>query len=137
MEALDLFIRMYGYPALFGGMVLEQFVPPMPGEPLLLGAGALAGNGRLSPENSRAMKEKSHRAPRRCYRSGVWTLHGTQTWRLDGHSLYSAQRPAGPRDFEADHRPVRPAAGQFRRRRPAAEDGRRSARSDLAIGQRH
>src|SRR5437870_1832290 len=48
MEALDLFIRMYGYPALFGGMVLEQFVPPMPGEPLLLGAGALAGNGRLS-----------------------------------------------------------------------------------------
>ncbi len=48
METLDLFIRMYGYPALFGGMVLEQFVPPMPGEPLLLGAGALAGNGRLS-----------------------------------------------------------------------------------------
>src|SRR5437899_11836384 len=48
MEALDLFIRMYGYPALFGGMVLEQFVPPMPGEPLLLGAGALAGNGRPS-----------------------------------------------------------------------------------------
>src|SRR5438445_310439 len=83
------------------------------------------------------MKEKSHRAPRRCYRSGVWTLRGTQTRRLDGHSLYSAQRPAGPRDFEADHRPVRPAAGQFRRRRPAAEDGRRSARSDLAIGQRH
>ena len=32
-----------------------------------------------SPENSRAMKEKSHRAPRRRYRSGVWTLHGTQT----------------------------------------------------------
>src|SRR2546429_8800900 len=48
MDSLDLFIRTYGYPALFGGMVLEQFVPPMPGEPLLLGAGALAGNGRLS-----------------------------------------------------------------------------------------
>jgi membrane protein DedA with SNARE-associated domain len=43
METLDLFVRLYGYPALFGGMVLEQFVPPMPGEPLLLGAGALAG----------------------------------------------------------------------------------------------
>src|SRR5438552_3557633 len=48
MDSFDLFIRTYGYPALFGGMVLEQFVPPMPGEPLLLGAGALAGNGRLS-----------------------------------------------------------------------------------------
>ena len=48
MESLDLFIRMYGYPALFGGMVIEQFVPPIAGEPLLLGVGALAGNGRLS-----------------------------------------------------------------------------------------
>jgi membrane protein DedA with SNARE-associated domain len=48
VESLDLFIRTYGYPALFGGMVIEQFIPPMPGEPLLLGAGALAGNGRLS-----------------------------------------------------------------------------------------
>lgn len=48
MESLDVFIRAYGYPALFGSMVLEQFVPPMAGEPLLLGAGALAGNGRFS-----------------------------------------------------------------------------------------
>jgi membrane protein DedA with SNARE-associated domain len=48
METLDVFIRTYGYPALFGGMVIEQFVPPMAGEPLLLGAGALAGNGRIS-----------------------------------------------------------------------------------------
>src|SRR5262245_29518532 len=47
MEGLDLFIHTYGYPALFGGMLLEQFVPPMPGEPLLLGAGALAGTGHL------------------------------------------------------------------------------------------
>ncbi|HEX9382836.1 MAG TPA: VTT domain-containing protein [Gemmatimonadaceae bacterium] len=45
MESLEVFIRTYGYPALFGGMVMEQFVPPMPGEPLLLGAGALAGTG--------------------------------------------------------------------------------------------
>src|SRR2546428_10319629 len=48
MDSLDLFIRTYGYPAMLGGMVLEQSVPPMPGEPILLGAGALAGNGRLS-----------------------------------------------------------------------------------------
>jgi membrane protein DedA with SNARE-associated domain len=47
MESLDLFIRTYGYPALFGSMVLEQFVPPMAGEPLLLGAGALAGTGHF------------------------------------------------------------------------------------------
>lgn len=36
IESLDVFIRTYGYPALFGGMVIEKFVPPMPGEPLLL-----------------------------------------------------------------------------------------------------
>lgn len=48
MESLDLFIRTYGYAALLAGMVIEQFVPPIAGEPLLLGAGALAGNGRLS-----------------------------------------------------------------------------------------
>src|SRR4026207_1975373 len=47
MESVDAFIRQYGYSALFVGMVLEQFVPPMPGEPLLLGAGALAGTGPL------------------------------------------------------------------------------------------
>src|SRR5213594_1264107 len=93
------------------------------------------GGGETSPENSRTMKEKSHRATHRCYRSGVWTLHGTQTWRLDGHSLYSAQRPPGPWDFEADHRPVRPAARQLGRRRPAVEGHRRPARSHLAIGQ--
>ena len=47
MESLEIFIRTYGYPALFGGMVMEQFVPPLPGEPLLLGAGALAGTGHF------------------------------------------------------------------------------------------
>jgi membrane protein DedA with SNARE-associated domain len=47
VENLDVFIRTYGYPALFGVMVIEQFVPPMPGEPVLLGAGALAGTGHL------------------------------------------------------------------------------------------
>ena len=48
IESLDLFIRTYGYPALFGTMVVEQFVPPLAGEPILLGAGALAGTGRWS-----------------------------------------------------------------------------------------
>jgi hypothetical protein len=48
MESLELLVRLYGCPALFGGMVLEQFVPPFPDEPLLFGASALAGNGRLS-----------------------------------------------------------------------------------------
>ena len=47
METLDVLIRVYGYPALFGGMFVEQFVPPLPGEPLLLGAGALAGTGHF------------------------------------------------------------------------------------------
>src|SRR5207245_5246554 len=87
-----------------------------------------------SPENSRTMKEKSHRVPRRCYRSGVWTLRGTQTRRLDGHSLYNADAFPGPRDFDADYRPLRSAARQFRRRRHFAEGGRRSARPDMAPG---
>lgn len=39
MESLDLFIRLYGYPALFAGMVIEQFVPPIAGEPVLLAVG--------------------------------------------------------------------------------------------------
>ena len=33
MDSLDLLIRAYGYPAIFGAMVLEQFVPPLAGEP--------------------------------------------------------------------------------------------------------
>jgi membrane protein DedA with SNARE-associated domain len=47
MAGLEAFIRAYGYPALFGAMVIEQFVPPMAGEPLLLGAGALAGTAHF------------------------------------------------------------------------------------------
>ena len=45
MEGLDAFIHTYGSAALFGAMVIEQFVPPLAGEPILLGAGALAGTG--------------------------------------------------------------------------------------------
>jgi hypothetical protein len=36
------------------------------------------------------MKEKSHRATRRCYRSGVDVLRGTHERRLDGYRLYIA-----------------------------------------------
>jgi membrane protein DedA with SNARE-associated domain len=47
MQDLDAFIRSYGYPAVFAGVMGEQFAP-IPGEPLLLAAGALAGTGHLS-----------------------------------------------------------------------------------------
>ena len=46
MEDLGAFIRSYGYPAVFAGVMGEQFAP-IPGEPLLLAAGALAGTGHL------------------------------------------------------------------------------------------
>jgi membrane protein DedA with SNARE-associated domain len=46
MADLDAFIRSYGYPAIFAGVMGEQFAP-IPGEPLLLAAGALAGTGYL------------------------------------------------------------------------------------------
>jgi len=45
--SVDAALGSYGYPAIFAGMALEQFVPPMPGEPLLLAAGAVAGAGHL------------------------------------------------------------------------------------------
>src|SRR5713101_2198450 len=44
---------------------------------------------------SRTMRQKSHRATRRCYRSGVDALRGTHTRRLDGHSLYTASHLPG------------------------------------------
>jgi membrane protein DedA with SNARE-associated domain len=47
VQDLDAFIRSYGYPAVFAGVMGEQFAP-IPGEPLLLAAGALAGTGHLS-----------------------------------------------------------------------------------------
>src|SRR6267378_6699353 len=75
------------------------------------------------------MKEESHRASELCEKSVDKTTHRTKPRRLDGHSLYSAQRPPGPWDFQADHREVRPAARQFRRRRHSPQGGRRSART--------
>ncbi len=46
MGDLDSFIRHYGYPAIFVGVMGEQFAP-IPGEPFLIAAGALAGTGHL------------------------------------------------------------------------------------------
>ena len=43
------------------------------------------------------MKEKSHRASQRCYRSGVETLLRTHARRLDGYSLYTANHLRVPR----------------------------------------
>jgi hypothetical protein len=83
------------------------------------------------------MKRKSHRVLEVCEKSGVETPSHTTPRRLDGHSLYSAEHAAGPREFQTDHRPLRSAARQLRRRRRAAEGDRRSTRPDLALGQRH
>src|SRR5713226_967676 len=44
----------------------------------------------ISLENSRKMKEKSHRASQRCYRCGVETRLHAHARRLDGYRLYSA-----------------------------------------------
>src|SRR5882672_12839126 len=44
------------------------------------------------------MKEESHRASEVCEKSVDKTTHRTKPRRLDGHSLYSAQRPPGPWD---------------------------------------
>ncbi len=48
MDTVDIYIRAYGYPALFGGMLLQQLLPFIPGEPFLLAAGALAGAGHFN-----------------------------------------------------------------------------------------
>src|SRR5256712_12672517 len=56
----------------------------------LLRKDGVQGVEETSLDYSQTMKEKSHRVSRRCYRSGVDALRGTQTRRLDGHTLYSA-----------------------------------------------
>jgi hypothetical protein len=55
----------------------------------------------LGLENSREMKEKSHRATRRCYRSGVDALRGPYERRLDGYRLYNPSDLPGRRVCEA------------------------------------
>src|SRR5439155_1842536 len=99
-------------------------------------SGGLHGSSRdarppPSPDYSRTVKEKSHRVARRCYRSGVWTLRGTQTRRLDGHRLYSPADLPLPWEFATGHRRVRHSAREFGWRRDAPESrGSRAGADD-------
>ena len=99
------------------------------------GSGA-AGARRPSAslENSRKMKEKSHRATRRCYRSGVDALRGTHERRLDGYRLYSASDLPRRRVCEAGRRPLRPAGRQRRRRLDAGQSPGHPAGPERAVG---
>src|SRR5262249_29691090 len=47
-HAIDLLIR-YGYAVVFGVVLAEQIGLPVPSQLLLVGAGGLAGSGRLNP----------------------------------------------------------------------------------------
>src|SRR6185295_9622504 len=47
-HAIDLLIR-YGYAVVFGVVLAEQIGLPVPSQLLLVGAGGMAGNGRLNP----------------------------------------------------------------------------------------
>jgi membrane protein DedA with SNARE-associated domain len=48
MNSLSSFLAAYGYLAVFGGVVIQQVVALVLGEPFLVGAGALIGTRRLS-----------------------------------------------------------------------------------------
>src|SRR5881628_1806471 len=87
-----------------------------------------------SLDYSRTMKEKSHRVSRRCYRSGVWSLRGTQTRRLDGHSLYSASHVPIRAERQAGGRGVRHSGRQLGRWSDPAEGHRHSLGADQAFG---
>ena len=95
---------------------------------------SLGGTHHTSLDNSRTMKEKSHRASRGCYRSGVGTLHGTRTRRLDGYRLYSASDLQRRRLRKGGRRPLRCALCQLRWRRGVAQGDRHPARADQAVG---
>src|SRR5439155_193404 len=88
----------------------------------------------FSLENSRKMKEKSHRAPRECYRSVVQALRGTQTRRLDGYRLYSASDLPGRGVREARGGSLRPAGCQFRWRLGAVQGPGHRVGTDPAVG---
>ena len=75
-----------------------------------------------SLENSRKMKEKSHRAPRRCYESVAEALRDTNARRLDGYRLYNPSDLPGRWVWQAGRRPLR-SAGRQRRRGLGAVQG--------------
>src|SRR5213592_3032447 len=89
---------------------------------------------KTSLDYSRTMKEKSHRVSRRCYRSGVDALRGTQTRRLDGHTLYSASHVQIRAERQAAGRRLRPAARQLRWWGDPAQGDRHPVRVDQAAG---
>src|SRR5712692_4970389 len=101
-------------------------------------AGLLSGGVTLklapSLENSRKMKEKSHRAARRCYRSGSETFLRPNARRLDGYRLYTASHVWIRAQSEADRGRLRHAARQFGRRGGAAEESRYPVAGDEAFG---
>ena len=76
------------------------------------------------------MKDKSHRAPHRCYRSGVWTLRRPTTRRPDGYRLYSPVDLPMPGSSSADRGPVRHATRQLGWRPGAAQSRGRAAAVD-------
>src|SRR6266852_1888515 len=80
------------------------------------------------------MREESHRASRRCYRSGSQTFLRYHARRLDGYSLYSARHVWIRAQSEADRGRLRHAARQFGRRGGAAEESRYPVAGDEAFG---
>src|SRR6266542_1005857 len=85
-------------------------------------------------DNSRRMKEKSHRAPQGCDKSGDKTLPHSTTRRLDGYRLYSASHVRIRSEKEAGGRSLRLGARQLRRRRDLAQGDRYPARADQGLG---
>src|SRR5207245_185582 len=80
------------------------------------------------------MKEKSHRVSRRCYRSGVDALRGTQPRRLDGHTLYSASYLQIRAERQAAGGRLRHAARQLRWWGAPAQGDRHPVGVDQAAG---
>src|SRR6266511_2910625 len=85
-------------------------------------------------DNSRRMKEKSHRAPQGCDKSGDKTLPHSTTRRLDGDRLYTASHVRIRSEKEAGGRRLRRGARQLRRRRDLAQGDRYPARADQGLG---
>src|SRR6058998_2683274 len=80
------------------------------------------------------MKEKSHRAAQRCYRSGSETILRPKARRLDGYSLYTANHVRIRAESEAGRRDLRHAARQCGRRGGAAEEPGYPIAADQAVG---
>src|SRR5712691_6700090 len=80
------------------------------------------------------MKEKSHRAAQRCYRSGSETFLSSNARRLDGYSLYTASHVRIRAQREADRGDLRHAAREFGWWGSVAEEPRYPVAADQAPG---